>query len=61
MGKDRNNSEISADREDYDQELNFTAQGDDLFDNADTTFDMDESNAEITPVGKYKEENLETK
>jgi hypothetical protein len=66
MGKDRfqRNSDASVEREHYTEELNFTADGDELFGHADEdveTIDLNDSSANITPHKKKKGEKLKSK
>lgn len=65
MGRDRKqrDSEGSIDHNSYDEELNFTADGDDLFraDDDAETVDMNDTRGDLTPMTKYKQDNKKTK
>jgi hypothetical protein len=66
MGRDRNkrNSEVSRELNSYDDELNFTADGDDLFRRGDDdaeTVDMENTNVDLTPMTKYKQDHKKGK
>lgn len=65
MGRDRNqrDSDFSVNKQNYEEELNFTADGDDLFGRGEEmdTIDMEDSNVGLTPIAKYKEDKLKTK